>query len=219
MTFSAGNDIVALNAIDAARTNLPAFYYKIITGEEKDIYEHGLQSLLPLECFVWLAWSVKESAYKYLKRVNPSLVFSPRRMSIQQPVIPGSEFELSSGTWEGSGFDAKAWHCSIEANGTILFSRSLICRDYIFSVVNGTNDFGQVHWGIRQIGSSNPASQSAEVREFLLGRLHQLMPNRDLKIAKDAEGIPYLLQDDKKMGLPVSLAHHDRYIGYSFRLT
>lgn len=219
MTLSTGNDIVALDAIDAARTSLLSFYSKIISGEEKDIYERGIKSLLPMEYFVWLAWSVKESAYKYRKRINPSLVFSPRKMVIQSVAVPENRFDATDEMLEGSGFDAKAWHCSIEVNGYILFSCSLICRDYIFSVVNGTNDFGQVHWGIRRIGSSAPASQSVEVREFLLSRLRQLMPGHDLKIAKDAKDIPYLLQNDKKIRLPVSLAHHDHYIAYSFRLT
>ena len=66
--ISTGNDIVALKAINVARTKQQKFYNKIITGSEKALYEGQFSERLPFEYFVWLAWSVKESVFKYLQR-------------------------------------------------------------------------------------------------------------------------------------------------------
>src|ERR1700742_5173867 len=82
MIHSTGNDIVALKAIDVARTHLPNFYSKILTPPEKSIYDDKVKDGLPFELFVWLLWSIKESAYKFLQRNNPSLVFSPSKIII-----------------------------------------------------------------------------------------------------------------------------------------
>src|ERR1700739_3692703 len=77
---STGNDIVALTAINVARTKQPNFYSRIVTSGEQELYYSTLQDQLPFEHFVWLVWSVKESAFKYLKRVDPGLIFSPSKM-------------------------------------------------------------------------------------------------------------------------------------------
>ena len=76
-----GNDIVALAAINVERTRQSNFYSKILSLSEQQLYNE-LQSQLPFENFVWLAWSVKESAYKFLKRFMPDLVFSPTKIMI-----------------------------------------------------------------------------------------------------------------------------------------
>ena len=68
---SVGNDIVALAAIDVARTRQPEFYSRIITPAEQEFYSLYLKDQLSFEHFIWLAWSVKESAYKVLKRFEP----------------------------------------------------------------------------------------------------------------------------------------------------
>ena len=71
--ISTGNDIVALKAINVARTKQQNFYSKIITVSEKALYDEHFSGRLLFEHFVWLAWSVKESVFKYLQRINPDL--------------------------------------------------------------------------------------------------------------------------------------------------
>jgi phosphopantetheinyl transferase (holo-ACP synthase) len=79
--ISAGNDIVALNAIDKGRSCMPAFYSKFITSAELSLHN---PAQLSLDSFIWLLWSVKESAYKYLKRTDNELVFSPIKLSVSK---------------------------------------------------------------------------------------------------------------------------------------
>jgi phosphopantetheinyl transferase (holo-ACP synthase) len=211
--ISTGNDIIALKAINIARTKQQNFYRKIISASEKDLYEHQLSDKLPIDVFVWLLWSVKESVYKYLQRITPELVFSPTRVIITKLSLPVSNFVER---FEGRGFDENSVYKSVVSFGDhILYSRSIISEEFIFSVVNCTDDFGHIRWGIQLIDSSEPDVQSKAVREFLLEKLNLLFPGSDLLVDKSPDGYPIILNDGVEIALPVSLAHHSHYVGYS----
>jgi len=200
-----GNDIVALAAIDVERSRQPKFYSKILCSSEQRLGTE-FERQLPVENFVWLAWSVKESVYKFLQKFMPELVFSPTRIIIAK-LEPGL------------GFEGKVAYKGIAQyyNYTLYF-RTIIDKGYIFSVVNFSDDFTGTHWGIKQIESSGHAYQSYAVREFLLTDLHKLLPGNNFTIDKSQHGWPMIMNNDKEIPLPVSLAHHDRYIAYSFQL-
>src|SRR5262245_43862973 len=100
--ISTGNDIVALRAINVDRTKQPNFYAKIITDNEKSLYDKALFAVLPLEHFLWLAWSVKESIYKFLQRHQHDLVFSLSKITVEQVILPEMAVEQPK---EGLGFN------------------------------------------------------------------------------------------------------------------
>ncbi|WP_426670213.1 4'-phosphopantetheinyl transferase family protein [Mucilaginibacter sp. McL0603] len=211
--ISTGNDIIALKTINIARTKQKNFYRKIISASEKDLYDRQLSDLLPFDVFVWLLWSVKESVYKYLQRITPELIFSPTRITIDQLVLPVNNFV---GQLEGRGFDEDSAYKGIVSFGEhTLHSRSVINEEFIFSVVNGTDNFGHIRWGIQLINSSDPDAQSKSVREFLIKKLSALFPSSDLMVDKSRQGYPIILKDGVEIPLPVSLAHHGHYVGYS----
>jgi hypothetical protein len=212
--ISTGNDLVALKAINIVRTKQPNFYKKIISDSEKDLYDHQLSGHLPFEIFVWLLWSVKESAYKYLQRITPDLVFSPTRFIVNRLILP---IDNSVKQLEGCGFDDDLVCKGVVSFGDhTLYSRSMISGEFIFSVVNSTDNFEHIRWGIQLIDSSDPDVQSKSVREFLIKKLNALFPESELLISKSSHGYPIILKDGDEIPLPVSLAHHDRYVGYSF---
>src|SRR3569623_254628 len=125
----AGNDIVALKAIDVNRTKQSNFYSKIIVPQEKSLHDRTLSTVLPLEHLVWLAWSIKESVYKFLQRDDHDLVFSPSKINIEQIVAPAKTF--AGLQTEGMGFDAEVVYSGIVKFGNhILYSRSVITDDY-----------------------------------------------------------------------------------------
>lgn len=213
---STGNDIVALKAINVARTIHPNFYSKIISPAEKDIYDHQFSGTLPLEHFVWLLWSVKESAYKYAQRLMPDLVFSPTRTVVTQlsPPASGPITQL-----QGTGFNHdEVYQGRVTINGQTCYSRSFITNEFIFSVVNHQYNFDDTYWGIQHIESSESDLQSKAVRELSTERLNQLFPGGKWQIEKNPRGYPVLLKDGFEMDMPVSFAHHDQYVGYSFKL-
>lgn len=214
---SAGNDIVALQAIDKQRTCHSAFYSKFITVSEQSLYE---QTAMPFESFVWLLWSVKEAVYKYLKRDNIDLVFSPSKIITQYIDIPVNK--------PADNFKGNRWESDEQPNGQFykgsvmykthtLYFRSKLQEAFVATVVNNDEDFANVYWGIQLIDEAGYESQSKAVRSFLLSKLKQVLPAGSLRIEK-VDGCPVLMKDDKLMNIPVSLAHHGQFVTYSFCL-
>ena len=209
-----GNDVVALRAIDVDRTTQYRFYSKIIVDNEKLIYDQCLASSFPFEHFVWLAWSIKEAAYKCLQRYQHDLVFSPSKTLISEVHLP-ENFDVTP--LAGIGFDGPSvWKAKVNIGHHQLYSRSIITKDYIFSVVNDTNDFSQACWNVKKIGSNDREEQSLAVREMLLHKLHELYPADQFKIEKSLFGFPVLLKNSAAADFPVSFAHHDHFAGYAF---
>jgi len=216
---STGNDIVALNAIDIIRTKQPRFYSKILAASEIAAYNQ-YEAGITFENFVWLSWSIKESAYKYLQRNNPNLVFSPTRCIVTKLEIPTiylSNNEPAT-VLQGTGFGNKPVVKSIiTVGGRTLYSRSIVNSDFIFSVVNEDNNFDDTGWGVKRIDDPNADTQSAEVRSFLLEKLKNDLYLNDLQIAKNDRGCPVLV--NAEIDIPVSLAHHGHWVSYSYQTT
>src|SRR6185312_7282273 len=213
---STGNDIVSLNAVNIPRTLQPRFYSKILCATEIAVYSEAGLTQIPFERYVWLLWSIKESAYKFLQRHNPGLVFSPTKFIVTGLYIPATN---SPALMEGAGFeDEQVYKSTITFASKTLYSRSLINEDFIFSIVNHEDHFENIFWGIRSMDSSEPARQSADVRSFLMDKLNGLVPYNNLSISKDQHGCPMLMRGTQELNIPVSLTHHGYYVAYSCRL-
>jgi phosphopantetheinyl transferase (holo-ACP synthase) len=215
---STGNDIVSLNAIDLSRTKQRRFYSKILAASESILYNQ-YQTDITFENFVWLLWSIKESAYKFLQRNNPGLVFSPTRCVVTQLEIPveNQTNNKSIAVLEGIGFDNQPAVKSMVAVGSeVLYSRSVMNSGFIFSVVSHDDNFDETGWGIKLIDNTDADSQSAEVREFLLEKLKNFLTSDNLQIIKNSHGCPVLMNGE--INIPISLAHHGHWIAYSYRL-
>ncbi len=55
--------------------------------------------------------------------------------------------------------------------------------------------------------------------DFILAKLNNLFPDRDLVIQKSDVGYPILLIDGKEQGIAISFSHHYRYVSYSFQIS
>jgi phosphopantetheinyl transferase (holo-ACP synthase) len=216
---SIGNDVVALDAIDVARTCTPRFYSKILTIPEQQLY-HGLHGAIPFHNFVWLIWSVKEAAYKCLKRNQPDLVFSPLKLQIVNITPPAKPAVTITTGLAYKGFvNDGCFICEIIYQSSRLFSRAIIWgNDLIHSVVQHGNDFGNINWGIKQITGIGPENQSAAVREFTLAQLSSQFVGAELKVGKSAPGYPYLVVNGLVCTLPLSFSHHGSYVAYAVNL-
>ena len=217
--ISAGNDIVSIAAINTVRTKQPAFYKKILSETEIAQYHQSYTEAISFEIYVWLLWSIKESAYKYLQRLNPKLVFSPTRFTVsnlQKPKRPLTE-SFGSSQMEARGANGGiSWAGLIRHEVDILYVQSVVYSDVIHSVVNYSQSFENVYWGIKTITDPNPANQSATVRIFLSNKLGSLFNNKKLQINKNVHGVPVISDGQTQMPLPVSLSHHEHFVAYSF---
>jgi len=213
---SAGNDIVALNAIDIQRTTSTAFYSKFIIPEERAFYQQPQFGAVPFQNFVWLLWSVKESAYKYLKRLQPDLVFSPSKLIIRNITVPHIQSTAEAAVWE-SGNKNEEFHTGEVISGTHrLYFRSKITGGFIASIVNDTPGFENVYWGIKSIQNTSYEHQSTEVREFILNKLRQILSVDNLRIEKTSEGCPVVFNAENLLDIAVSFTHHGYFVAYSF---
>jgi phosphopantetheinyl transferase (holo-ACP synthase) len=217
---STGNDIVSLATIDTARTKQYKFYSKIISGAEKALYSEPGFEAIPFELFVWMLWSIKESAYKFLKRIDPELIFTPVKFEVKQINIP-PEFKVVDfvpDKVEGNDFDDQSAFKGLLSIGThTLYSRSLLYNDVIMSIVNNVDSFDETFWGIKKISDADLVTQSSEVREFLFDRVRAIVEIDNLALNKNEWGVPILSAGDDEITVPVSLSHHGHIIAYSFQ--
>jgi hypothetical protein len=200
---STGNDIVSLSATQPERTCRPRFYSRILTIAEQELYQRLDHEAMPFDAFIWLCWSVKESAYKYSRRLFPGLVFSPLNVGIRQ-IAPASH--------PSGGF----YRCRVICAEAELYSRTLIRDGVIETIVSRDEAFADTRWGSQSIGSSTYADQSSAVRTLVLRELKTALSRDDLRMEKDPAGCPIVLAGERRLEIPVSLAHHDRYVAYSF---
>jgi phosphopantetheinyl transferase (holo-ACP synthase) len=213
---STGNDIVALNGIDKTRTRQPRFYTRILSVSEQALYDPLKLAGTRFEDFVWLLWSIKESAYKYVNRSEPGLLFSPTKLIVRR-------LQFSCGRLESPAGDGEKFFRGMVVSGShALYFRSTMSEEFIATIVHQEDSFDQCYWGVQRIDNDGYAIQSAAVRELALNRLHALIPGeerfrgRNLQIVKNSSGCPLIIKAGAELDIPVSLAHHGHYIAYSF---
>jgi phosphopantetheinyl transferase (holo-ACP synthase) len=219
--ISTGCDIVALDEIDARRTRQERFYTKILSPAELSIYQCGGFAALPLEHFVWLLWSVKESVYKCAQRNSADIIFSPRKIIITQ--IEGhviqSGLHIGEGQHESTVLCEKdCFNCKIIFGAKTWYSKSKIYNKFIYTVAGDDSGFDSTWWGVKKISTGDYEGQSKEIRSFILQKLGIIFLGASLAIEKSATGYPYLVKEKVIMDIPLSFTHHGRYIGYSFLL-
>src|SRR5258707_609892 len=98
----------------------------------------------------------------------------------------------------------------------ILFSISIINPEFIVSIVNSSENFENIGWGIKVIENSDPNYQSIAVREFLIDKLRTVLQFDNLIIDKNQHGIPIvIIGGGEEITIPVSLSHHHLLVAYS----
>ena len=199
--MSTGNDIVFLGATRPERTVLTRFYSRILSPAEQALYRRPACPSLAFDHYIWLCWSVKEAVFKYRKRGLPGLVFSPLAIEIGRI---------------DSGADGEAYRCVIGYGLETLYSRSFLRDGVIMTVVSEDETFADTGWGVRRIDSAAHADQSASVRTSLLRELKARFSLDDPQILKDAAGCPDVWDGGRRLEIPVSLAHHDRWVAWSY---
>jgi phosphopantetheine--protein transferase-like protein len=234
--ISIGNDIVDLAAIDKQRTQQKAFYSKILSDTEQQLYSRYPQ--LPFEIYVWLLWSAKESVYKFAKRLNPELVFSPVRIEVDSEPILEPEFSESNfqnvvlegitsdfptlkfgeflNSVDSSSDNILAYNYHITYKSNIYYLQSLISNTFIATTASDSPDFSKVNWGIKHIEQTDYGTQSQTVKEFVIEKLKETYPNNKISIAKSVVGYPVVLNDSAELNIPLSFAHHGHYVSYAF---
>jgi hypothetical protein len=120
-------------------------------------------------------------------------------------------------SWEGNGFDLdKTINCLVKFREQTFYSCTYLFKNLISTAVNNQNEFSNIYWGIKRILSNFPDDQSAAVRQFTLNRISNLLPGPAFELLKNSTGCPTLSSAQAGLNIPVSLAHHGCFVGYSF---
>ena len=146
---STGNDIVALDATDPQRTGNARFYSRILAAGEQSLFSQQAFPDLPFDQYVWLLWSIKESVYKYEQRIRSGLAFAPLKITVGKLLPPRKD---------------EFYKAVVQSGSRTLYSRSIIRRAMIASVVSEDEVFEHTRWGFTPIEHSTYADQSASVR-------------------------------------------------------
>lgn len=217
--ISTGNDIVSLKSARSDRFAQKDYYSKILSPNEEDYFRRRLADKLSFIHYVWLLWSIKEAAYKYLKRADNDLLFNPLKITMENIGLQEAHHPLTVNRLpiEDIGFkDGKFIGGLVSDQNNSICTRSLVAEDFIFSVVSDKNVLDKTYWGIEQINSGDYTTQSEAVRQFAVHKLKDTFPCQDFTIEKNEAGVPGIVCGSKLH--PVSFAHHERYIAYSFVL-
>jgi phosphopantetheinyl transferase (holo-ACP synthase) len=209
-----GNDIIAIQHTRPALTRLEKYYSKIIGGKEIELYQSSGATKISFENFTWLAWSIKESVYKFLRRQQHEILFSPTKIIVQKLDLPGGGFLWNGRQHEGVSFDDPVCCCSTaQYAGQIFFTRSLITETMIFTVAGNHNNFDNVYWGIKHIDDDSHHNQSKSVRDFMKEKLQSFFPGETVQIEKHEAGYPFVKHREN---MAVSFSHHGNYVAYTF---
>lgn len=215
-----GNDIVALDHGDAARSGQYVFYSKVLTPFEEKLYSQERFPGLSLAHFVWLCWSIKEAAFKCIRRNQPHLLFWPLKIDLKTLEVLPEPFLLKDGKgdWDIDAPDtAFTGYCSTVGFGDIrLKAISRVYDSFISTIATADAGRDTLCWGIRRIARTDPAFQSESVRLFVLERLRRSFPGDQFKIEKASPGYPVIVKNDEWMNMPLSFSHHHDLVAYSF---
>jgi phosphopantetheinyl transferase len=151
---------------------------------------------------VWLAWSVKESVYKFLKRHQSELVFSPTKITLQN-IRPPKDHAYYNG--------------KVSYAKHVLFFRSQVAENCINTIVAGEEAFYGVINGLKEVDAVNNEQLSALATVFLLESIQNSFSG-DIRIEKSSVGYPVIIQNAVQLNVPVSLSHSGRFVAYVIQL-
>ena len=146
----------------------------------------------------------------------PDLLFSPTKIIIEDIKVPVKLTDVSINAlhWDSSVDAGELYTGKAAFDDTCIYFRSKISTEWIATVVNSTEDFEGVHWGIRYISHAGHAHQSIQARELLMNKLSSFYPE-ELQIEKSPVGYPIILSQGVDTQIAASLAHDGLFVAYS----
>jgi phosphopantetheinyl transferase (holo-ACP synthase) len=199
-----GNDIVDLADPDSDLSSYrSSFVDRVLHPSEKSYFEgpEFIASKEKFQILFWSIWSLKEAAYKALKRCLPQLIFSPAKFSVSR--------NLSDINFENFHLTGSVTHQNQFIHGIVYGNQSMEQRDnrkYLGVRINHLNDFNE--------DTPNP---SRLVRRHLSDELMKICAKSSLTFEIiEKNNIPSLMLGNQCF--PISYSHHGNFIASSFYL-
>ncbi|MEO1936641.1 MAG: 4'-phosphopantetheinyl transferase superfamily protein, partial [Myxococcales bacterium] len=230
-----GNDLIDLQDLDARPESFRAgFDARVFCAEECRAIAADRNPLARR----WAHWGAKEAAYKLARQIDPTFIFSPRRLvaafepattqSAEQIerrgrlVLTGlaSQFGLMtpSGLTAPSGLKTQNEGSSPNAGGKDLsleiYSFETSERIHVVAVPAKT-DWNDIDYAVCRMDAGQVDSSSA-VRALAVCEIGRRLGIETERISIGCRGrIPTILLDGHMTSFPLSLSHHGDWIGYA----
>jgi hypothetical protein len=195
---SIGNDIVDLADPETRHQGLhPRFDERVFGPGERALLgrsdsPHTLR---------WALWAAKESAYKAEKRIDPELVFSPKRFAVELSALPvagGQGVAVGQVVHRGHVLDLQ-----VHVDGTSLHA-----------VARGVSAAGaRLLWRVDRV-VSDPGATARRLAATAIGSAFGLDPS-GIRIVRRP---PVAIHRGRPLEVDVSLSHHGRFAAFACAL-
>lgn len=184
-----GNDLVDLKlAAKQSNWQRKGFLDKLFTPKEQG---YILNSDNPFET-VWLLWSMKESAYKAYLQMHNERFFAPKNLTCHL-------ISKNTGT--------------VLINNVLFFTESEIGDAFIYTVAFTKNQDNNFLSDCFEFDRQDFETQHSQTYQKVLTAIaYKLkLPVAQLKIEKNDQGIPQLIQGEMLLDYSFSMTHHGQF--------
>jgi phosphopantetheinyl transferase (holo-ACP synthase) len=196
---SIGNDIVDLADPETRHQGLhPRFDERVFRPQERALLGTSDSG----HVMRWALWAAKESAYKALKRVDPEVVFSPKRFAVELSALP---------TAGGQG----AAVGQVVHRGHVLDLQVHVDGSSLHAVATSTRAVGARLLSSVDRAASDPGATVRRLAAAAIASALALDPG-DIRIDRRP---PVALHQGRSLVTDLSLSHHGRFAAFACALT
>jgi phosphopantetheinyl transferase (holo-ACP synthase) len=216
-----GNDVVDLSDPETrAEAVHPRFDERVFVPSERDaLGRSGSPARVR-----WVLWAAKEAAYKAVKQLDPTAVFSPRRFVVAWP--GGATARVD---WGDRRFDVTVdarpdWihaiarpHPAPRASHEAIASRDDARRGACVTIASPRS--ARLSWGVEAAASgagAAPELASRRVRELAVEAVACVLGVAACRLAVVRVGrLPILVERGRSVAAALSLSHHGRFVAFA----
>jgi len=208
-----GNDVVDLHDQDSwPETYRPGFDERVFSPDERWAIAHDLDPLARR----WAHWGAKEAAYKLVRQIDSTFVFSPGRLvACYASVASGAGGRIERrGNLSINRPDTAGGFSELRIE---LRSFETSERIHVIAVPAGT-DWGAVDSSVERL-EIDQKDASAAVRRMAVAEIGRRLGVDLDRLSIGRRGrIPTVLLDGSETSLSLSLSHHGKWISYAMGL-
>lgn len=193
-----GNDIVDLDLADKDAYKRERFLNKVLLPSEQKLVWDSEDPCT----FLWVLWSMKESAYKLHFRKHLTRALNPIRFTC----FFDGDYELEpEGKFRGR----------VEVGDEVYQTNTILCKDYVHTTaIDGSED---IRIQSEEVSAGSPNKIREKTIDALVRSMGAASDLRSDKIEfkKDTNGLPFLTDACKGIFTPCSISHHGRFGAYA----
>ena len=196
-----GNDVVDLRDPESRSESLhPRFDTRVFSESERATIGEADDS----ERVRWKLWAAKEAAYKLVRKLAPTTVFSPQL------------FQVTPSGDTGATVDHEVSRCTVrysENDGAL----HAVATSRVVDPSTVLSDWRRLDAG--EIASGDPDAPSRAVRELLCERLAERLGVAISELEVRRQGrVPFLFVSGQRAPVDLSLSHHGDWLGFACEL-